>query len=320
MQDERVPPVAAGKWSAAVLAARETPERLRRTMEAIWASTSPPPLLDVVVNGNAALGQSIAEFVQTRPIPTGQTVRVWSIAVGDKANAWNQYVHRLWIGAGQVYFVDGYVSVLPDTFAILNRELGDSDDYVLAIAPMPRQGRSARALRRQMEAEGGIHGNLYGLKENTLRRLKAMPFRLPLGIYRTDPTIGAVFAHGMDPTLKEWDMRGRVRVCGQTSWETDRRTWWRVGTIGDQVKRMLRQAQGMLENAALRQHISERRIPPAQLPATTRELVFDWIAARPGRARRLFLFHPLTLIALRGLAKPRDWSDENLTPRLLFEK
>jgi len=320
MQDERVPSVAAGKWSAAVLAARETPERLRRTMEAIWASTSPPPLLDVVVNGNVELGQSIAEFARTHPVPVGQTVRVWFIPAGDKANAWNQYVHRLWIGVGQVYFVDGYVSVLPETFAILNRELGDSDDHVLAIAPMPRQGRSARALRQQMEAAGGIHGNLYGLKEDTLRRLKTMPFRLPLGIYRTDPTMGAVLAYDMDPARNEWDMRGRVRVSGQTSWETDQRAWWRIGTLVDQVKRRVRQAQGMLENAALRAHLAERRRSPAELPATARELVFDWIAAKPGRALWLFLFHPLTLIALKGLDDQRDWSDENVAPRLLCEK
>jgi hypothetical protein len=317
--DSNGPLNAGGKWSAVVIASRETPELLFRTINAIWTATQIPPILDIVVNGNADLGRCIQAAIRLQPIPAQQTVRVWSIPTGDKANALNQYIHRIWIEEGVVHFIDGYARVRPDAFAILNRELA-SDNHALAAAATPCCGRSAKVLRLQMETQGGLHGNLFTLKENTIRRLKAMAFRLPLGIYRTDSTIGAVLAFNMDPARNKWDVRGYIRVSTQASWETDERTWWRIGELKAQAKRKMRQAQGLLENAAVKTHLAEQRKLPADMPSTARDLVTDWIAAHPEQARRLFRSNPLTRIALGNLEKDhRDWSDENIAPQLLLE-
>jgi hypothetical protein len=80
---------------------------------------------------------------------------------------------------------------------------------------------------------------------------------------------------------------------------------------------MMRQAQGVLENAAVREHLSMRKRRPESLPHTCHDLVQSWISANPDDARRIFRSNWLTLLAWRRLRTPRDWSQAEHAPRLL---
>jgi hypothetical protein len=82
------------------------------------------------------------------------------------------------------------------------------------------------------------------------------------------------------------------------------------------LARVLRQAQGVLENAALRDHFSIRKCRPEALPRTSRDLVQSWISANPADARKIFRSNWLALLAWRRLRTPRDWTQADGAPRL----
>jgi hypothetical protein len=44
------------------------------------------------------------------------SLRIWSITVGDKAFAWNEYLHRIWPASAMTFFIDGYAEVRSDAF------------------------------------------------------------------------------------------------------------------------------------------------------------------------------------------------------------
>jgi hypothetical protein len=76
------------------------------------------------------------------------TLRIWSIPLGDKANAWNQYIHHLWAGQELVFFIDGYVRLNSDAIELLGGAV-QSDPQALGGSGVPTVGRSARALRHR---------------------------------------------------------------------------------------------------------------------------------------------------------------------------
>jgi len=141
--------------------------------------------------------------------------------------------------------------------------------------------------------------------------------KLALGIYRTDSTLGAVLKFNLDPAHNDWDPT-RIVVNQEASWSTRKRNWWRFSDLKNQAKRILRQAQGSLENRAVRQHLAIRRASPADLPETATELVMDWVANCPDEARKIsrrnfFRYQ----YALKKFRQPRNWEAADVLPRLV---
>lgn len=149
---------------------------------------------------------------------------------------------------------------------------------------------------------GGIHGNLYAVKGPALAQLKARRFRMPLGLYRTDALIGAVLCFNLDPSANEWSTH-RIRVCEDASWAIDPLRWWRPSDLTTQWRRMLRQAQGELENRAIRQFFAIDRRRPEDLPGFADQLILDWATRFPDHAKRLFLRQPLCYVAFKSTVK-----------------
>src|SRR5262249_22804287 len=94
--------------------------------------------------------------------------------------------------------------------------------------------------------------------------------------------------------------------------------WWNLGDLQTHLKRKMRQAQGVLENMAIREHLARQRKPPQALPETVSELVNCWIAAHRSAALRTFVKTPLTLIAARRLQNARYDRSQTVTPPLLI--
>jgi hypothetical protein len=307
------------RWSIAVFAARESLDTLKACIRAaVNASKNEDVVIDVLVNGNRALAEQTAQL----PDFAGEghenvVVRVWFISTGDKAHTWNEYVHRIWQG-GMAYFIDGYAEVREDALSFIEAGLNDVPN-ALGATGVPTSGRSAAALRQLMLKEGGIHGNLYAIRGTVMSTLRERGFRLPLGLYRTDSLIGAVLVYQLDPSQNTWDTK-RMFVHPQATWHVQQTGMWKPKDIWGQCKRKLRQAQGILENRAVRQHLAVEKRLPETLPHTISELVGKWIAACPQDARHIFLKHPITLYAARKLRQPRDWSDTNILPILLSSR
>lgn len=304
--------------AAVILSSREAPAVL---LGAAAAAASDPALqdgvLDVLVNGNRALAEVCAGRLGNLAPAGGPLLRLWFLPLGDKSHAWNTYVHRLWPGADCTVFIDGYVRTAAGALGLLAQGLAATPE-ALAVTGVPSVGHSAAKLRQAMVSGGGIHGNLYGLGRVAMELVREQGFRLPLGLYRTDPLLGAALLFRLAPDTEDWDTR-RIKVVAEATWQFDPLRWWRVADLMTQGRRLLRQRQGLLENLAFRHHFCELKARPAAMPATTAQLVDGWIAACPDAARNALRWRPLVGRALRRLRAPRDWSAAAAPAQLLWQ-
>jgi hypothetical protein len=305
-------------WSIAILSSREDAETLSATIKAaIAASCDKKTVIDVVINGNSDLGEKIGKRVSAmgqrgqKPV----VLRVWDIGLADKAHAWNTFAHRIWPGSDIAYFIDGYAQVMPNALELLEAGL-KSNAMALGATGVPTMGRSAETLRQNMVRNGGIHGNLYAVRGDVMMELRNSRFRLPLGLYRTDPLLGAAINFGLDPVGNAWDPR-RILVVPEATWFVRVASAWRTKDLKSHWMKMVRQAWGRLENSAVREHMAVRRKPPQDLPETARDLVLAWINSHPSRAAWLNLRHPLCLLAVIKARRRRDWSQRNNPPGLI---
>lgn len=302
-------------WGLAIFAARETPSVLAGTVRAaIAACAGRRATIDVLINGNDALAADFAALVATIA-PDACTLRVWSIAAPDKAHTWNEYVHRIWDTGGMAFFIDGYARVRPDALDAIERRLAAMPN-ALAASGVPSCGRSAKRLRERMLSKGGIHGNLYALKADSMKALRDTAFRLPLGLYRTDPMLGAALTFRLDPANSQWTRGSVVAVAGAT-WDVDGISRLSYKNVVAYFKRRLRQAHGVLESRAFRDHMAVKRLPLQSLPATTKDMINNWLTAEPAQARSLFLRQPACAYAARQLRTSRNWSTTEVPPVLL---
>jgi hypothetical protein len=312
--------VANPPWAVAIFAARETPAVLADTVRAaVAACAGRRATIDVLINGNPALAEQFAAHSRTLAQALASdacTLRIWSIAAPDKAHTWNEYVYRIWDTDSTAFFIDGYARVKPDALTAIDRRLAATPEAMGATG-VPSCGRSAARLRALMLREGGIHGNLYAVTGDSMRAIRAAGFRLPLGLYRTDPMLGAALAYRLDPARHEWQPN-RIVVEGGATWDVDGISELTYKNVTGYFKRRLRQAQGDLENRALREHMTVKRLSPSQLPQTAQEMVFGWLRAQPAQARSLFLKRPTTWYAARKLRAARDWSATRVAPKLLL--
>jgi hypothetical protein len=308
------------KWAVAIFSSRETLETLSSSINAALVATSQADTtIDVIVNGNRSLAIEVGSYIRSiRSLGRFSTlVRVWYVPVGDKAHAWNQYLYEIWPESDIGYFIDGYVQVMPDALNLIWEGLATAPGAIAA-SGVPTMGRSARALRERLLSEGGVHGNLYALRGSTMAQLKSLGFRLPLGIYRTDPLLIAVICFGLDPSRNEWDTR-RILVHPQATWRFRPLNWWSPRDLRTHLNRVIRQAQGTLENLAIREHFAIQKNLPQSLPKTTSQLVGDWVSKFPAAARRTFVRSPLCFLAARSLRRPRDWSQAKTLPELIAQ-
>jgi hypothetical protein len=302
-------------WSVAIIASRETPATLVRCIRAaVRACGDHFAIIDVLVNGNRDLAIGAGKFL-TAEEAANTKVRIWSISANDKAHTWNEYVHRLWSPGRTVFFIDGYAEVRPGSLAALAQRLDDTPD-ALGATGVPTSGRSAAKLRGQMLKSGGIHGNLHAIRSEAMAALRERGVKLPLGLYRTDSLIGAVLMFQLDPAVHKWEP-WRVAVEPNALWDVQGMSKLTLKDILAQAKRMLRQAQGDLENRAVREHMAIKRLPPQQLPTTTNSLVNGWLSSHPKQARALFLKRPASYYAARKLRQERDWSAAAVVPELM---
>lgn len=301
-------------WAVAIIASRESVETLVSTVTAALAATTETTLIDVLINGNASLARDMAAWAAGSAL-AGRHIRIWSIPQGDKAHAWNEYVHCIWPAGRTAFFLDGYARPRPDGLAQLADSLARHPDAFGATG-VPSSGRSAPALRAAMLENGGIHGNMHAIPAHAIVGLRESGFRLPLGLYRTDSMVGAVLMFALDPTTHQWQP-GRVTVNGDATWDVPGQSALTLQNIVSQFKRRMRQAQGDLENRAARDHFAVRCLPINQIAPTSRELVLNWIAAHPEEARRLYRGNPLRWRAAVKMRRHQDWSAAERPPMLL---
>lgn len=306
------------QWSVAIFSSRETLQTLASSIDAILAATKEvPATIDLIVNGDRGVANDVARYTETlHPAERARTVlRVWFVSVADKAHAWNQYIHEIMPPSDLGFFVDGYARVMPDALKLISDGLG-ATPQALAGSGVPTIGRSSRKQTELMLRGGGIHGNLYAVRGGFLALLRTSGFRLPLGLYRTDGVLGAVIFFALDPAINDWDP-SRILVHSGATWTIRPVSWRNPADIRTHFRRIARQAQGVLENLAVREHLAIQKKSPQSLPRTSADLVWSWITTFPRAAFGTFVRNPLCLLAAQKLRCPRDWSAALVSPLLI---
>ena len=110
--------------SGAIFAAREDASEIMKSIAACRDASKReglPAICDVLVNGNRRL----VDDLQHELFPVAEhsnpfLIRVWYIAVPDKAHTWNIYLEHIWPQAEVAHFVDGYAQPHADSFSLLS--------------------------------------------------------------------------------------------------------------------------------------------------------------------------------------------------------
>jgi hypothetical protein len=306
------------RWSAVILSSRDDCETLSSSIEAARTAVADErAIIDVMVNGNRRLAEQVTgrlESGRSRSTPMA-AVRVWSLMLRDKAHAWNEYVHTVWPGAEVAFFIDGYARVWPDALARLATRLRESR-RALAAAAVPTAGRSAKSLKARMIREPQINGSLYALRGETMHRLRQSGARMPLGLYRQDGLLGSALAFGLDPGQHAWTP-DRIAVVPEASWSRRVASPWNARDILGRFDRMTRQALGVLEARAIRDHLVHLERPLADLPTTNARFIGSWIRRHRAEALRTVCLNPLSLPVLAELRRRADWNLSHSPPTLV---
>jgi hypothetical protein len=305
-------------WVVAVFSSRESVSQLLKTVLSCRAACGAhSAVIDVVINGNAGLATEFSKNLGDGTLGknAGAAIRVWHITLGDKSHAWNTYIHEIWPSGSVTFFVDGYVEVYENSFEKLAAALA-THSHARAATGTDVMGRSAdRQAKFQIEISG-IHGNLYALSREAVLQVRESGFRLPLGLYRTDPTLESCLKWDFDPSANAWN-KHRITVVTDVTWKRPVSSPWRFADWIVHWRRMIRQAQGDVEQQALKTFFANDKKRPRELPETAEELLRQWIDRFPSQWRRMVRTNPLRLLAIRRACRPRDWTQVGIPPTLI---
>jgi len=204
-------------WPVMVLAHNEE-RHIAACLDSIFAS-DPGCTFEVFVMANGCSDrteQIVADYAARRP-----EVRLVSIALGDKCNAWNVFIHET-VPAhcpdrDVYFFMDGDARAVRGSFSAMARALQD-DPHANAASAIPASGRNIERDRNAAFREHGLVANLYSLRGTFVQRLRERSIRIPLRLEGDDGLIGALVKWDLKPESNGFDPR-RIVVCGDAAFE-----------------------------------------------------------------------------------------------------
>jgi glycosyltransferase involved in cell wall biosynthesis len=162
-----------------------------------------------------------------------------SILLGDKANAWNHYVHDIAPEADFHCFIDGDMTIVRRSLAGLAQCFAEHPEATAA-AGLPVSGRNRDAFRQKLIRNRELAGNFYALRGRAIDTLRTRLVRLPIGIFGED---------GLVTTLIKWDIdplgpchETRVVPCPDAGFRFDSLSLFRPGDWRTYRNRKMRYA------------------------------------------------------------------------------
>jgi glycosyltransferase involved in cell wall biosynthesis len=173
-------------WSLAVFAHNEA-GRIASALRSIPAAAGDRDV-DVVVLANGCTDRTADEVRASAALLPHLSLT--EIDVGDKANAWNVYVHEVAASDATAltdthFFMDGDVTLEPDALPLLASALS-AVPAARAAGGIPATGRDRDAWRERMVHNGSIAGNLYALRGRFVEELRQHGTRMPIGLIGED--------------------------------------------------------------------------------------------------------------------------------------
>lgn len=169
----------------------------------------------ILVNGCTDNTLGVAKMLAS----ADSRLSVCELPVGDKANAWNDYVFRLAPKADVHAFIDGDITPSADSIAALAASLrGQPRAY--GAAALPITGRSRRNWTIRLFMNRYLSGNLYALSNDALESFRQQELPIPFGAKGEDGIITYLLLtdfHGGENDGHE----DRIVVCEGATFEFD---------------------------------------------------------------------------------------------------
>ncbi|MDP1680588.1 MAG: glycosyltransferase family A protein [Burkholderiales bacterium] len=275
-------------WPVAVFAHNEERGIIACLDSVLQAATHPIEcyvLANACTDGTEAL---VAKYREDHP-----NVQLVSIRLGDKANAWNVFVHDAApAGAEYYFFVDGDVRASAAAIDALAAALVDAPQANGASA-LPYSGRNVKQFRGDMLREKGLAGNLYALRGSFMERLRAQHICMPVGVIGEDALVGAMLKWDLSGDTR-WD-NNRIAMAEKAGFEFDPMQMTRLSNWKKYFRRRVRYSLREFQNRILGPSIKEKgftglpacatdlyKAHPAELVLRWRgvDTFFDWLALR----------------------------------------
>jgi glycosyltransferase involved in cell wall biosynthesis len=222
----------------------------------------------VMANGcTDATEQIVRQYAANRP-----EVRLVSIALGDKCNAWNVFIHET-VPAhcpdrAVYFFMDGDARAVPGSFSAMTRALAE-DEYANAASAPPASGRNAARDRAELLEMRGLVANLYALRGAFVQRLQRMGVRIPLRLEGDDGLLGALIKWDLAPERQGFDHR-RIVPCPTAGFQFEAVSPLRPANWSGYWRRAVRYGRRRYEFELLRPLLKARGI--SALPADIRAI------------------------------------------------
>ncbi len=204
-------------WAVMVLAHNEE-RHIEDCLDSILAA-EPGRQFDIFVMANGCTDKTEELVVAHGGRHPG--VRLVSIDLGDKCNAWNVFIHETAPtcapGREVYFFMDGDARAVPGSFTAMSQAL-ERNPAANAASAVPASGRYVTRDRQQLLAERGLVANLYSLRGSFVQRLQQLSVRMPLKLEGDDGLIGALVKWDLDPKNNEYD-HGRIVPCADAAFE-----------------------------------------------------------------------------------------------------
>jgi hypothetical protein len=264
-------------WSI-VLITRGEAARLARSLAAIRRAAEGRDARVTVL----LLGEERAAAALAGRLGGAVGCSLYALPQGDRANAWNQYVHALRPRAAMHVFVGDHAAIGAEALHALAAALA-AEPMAEAATALPSHGPQVAARRARLRQGGRLHGTLHALRGSFVEGLAAEGLRLPVGLER----IGPVLARRLGD---------RITVAEGASWRP------LPQRLGEGWRRRLRAARARIEEAAL---AGKESLPEFALPALR-----DWLAGQAGPGDGVFDWLARRRVSLESIPAP-----EALRPR-----
>jgi glycosyltransferase involved in cell wall biosynthesis len=290
MSDEscQLPAADSPSWPVAVFAHNEQ-EHIQACLDSLY-SAAPGRELEIFVLANGCTDSTediVAEYARNH-----RGVRLVPIQLGDKANAWNVYIHDIAPERDTHFFIDGDIKACPEAFLRLHDALSLHPE-AHAAAGFPTSGRSLEEWRRTMLRQSWLAGNLYALRGSFVKRVRQYRVRLPVGWVFEDGLVGALAKWDLDPS-QAWDPR-RIVPCLEAGFRFDSLSWFRLdhwrlywrrrirystGFYQDRILGAILKREGLAGMSSRAQDVYRKSQEKLRTRRAGLNIFFDWIALR----------------------------------------
>lgn len=201
----------------------------------------------VIANGCTDNTAAVAEKIK-RDLDFSQ-MHVIDIAIGDKCNAWNTYIHEYSGDHALHFFVDADVIFSENVFEQLYAKSQSALPETNAIAGLPLSGRNKDFYESLVKERHCIFGNLYGLTYRMINLIKSKSFRLPKGLNWIDSFITK--AINTDLQFHPYNLENRVTYLQNAGYRFDSLSMFKLNDVKLYKNRIARYELGKLQEQYL---------------------------------------------------------------------